>query len=121
VMLAHSGHPDTTPEQVAGAEAQLAHAAELYPVKITLSVAGSSLESQGRGAAGLFGSVLAAANEVVQRGGWSRLKGCCSHPCEHGFIDQTKNGARRYCSPACASRAATRALRGRQRKNPEEA
>ncbi|WP_328939172.1 CGNR zinc finger domain-containing protein [Streptomyces tauricus] len=120
VMLAHSDHPGTAPEQVEDAEAQLAHAAELYPVKITLSVAGSSLESQGRGAAGVFGSVLAAANEVVQRGGWARIKACCSHPCEHGFVDRTKNGARRYCSSACASRAASRAMRGRQRKNPEQ-
>lgn len=119
LMLVHSAHPGITTEQIHEAEARLAHAAGLYPVKITISAAGSSLTSQGRGAAGVMAEVLAAANEVAQRGDWSRIKACCSDPCEHGFVDQTKNSSRRHCSPACASRAATRAMRERRRNTTQ--
>jgi hypothetical protein len=59
MMMAQVSHPNMTEEQVRNAEQQLAHAAELYPVKITLSTAGSSVAGQGRGAAGVLGSVLA--------------------------------------------------------------
>lgn len=119
VMLAHAAHPNMTEEQVRGAEQHLAHAADLYPVKITLSTVGSSVAGQGRGAAGVLGSVLAAANAVIQRGEWPRVKACCSDPCEHGFFDRTKNGSQRHCSPACASRAASRAMRERRRGGHE--
>ena len=115
VLLAHADHPDVTGERLAAAERFLDHAGSLYPVRITLSARGSTVAAQSRGAAGVFGAVLAAANEIVQHDGWARMKGCCSPPCQHAFVDRTKNGAQRFCAPKCASRAAMRAMRERHR------
>jgi len=115
VLLAHADHPNVTGEQLADAERFLNHAGSLYPVRIALSAHGSTVTAQSRGAAGVFGTVLAAANEIVQRDGWARMKGCCSPPCQHAFVDRTKNGAQRFCGPNCASRAAMRAMRERRR------
>ncbi len=116
VMLAHAGHPDLDEEQLRDAERKLEHAGERYPVRITLSAAGSSIASQARGAAGVFGTVLAAANDIAAHDAWWRMKGCCSYPCRHGFVDRTKNGTQRFCSTRCASRAAMRAMRERRRE-----
>jgi predicted RNA-binding Zn ribbon-like protein len=116
VLQAHSGHAAMTEAQLSEAERHLAHAAELYPVRITLSAAGSSVGGQNRGAAGVFGRILAAANEIAAHDAWWRMKACCSRPCLHGFADRTKNGAQRYCNPRCASRAAMRAMRERRRE-----
>ena len=115
VMLAHSENPVVTPEKVQQAERHLEHAGDLYPVKVTLSTQGASLSKQGRGAAGVFGEVLAAANEIAQHNRWTRMKACCSEPCEHGFVDRTKNGSQRFCEAKCASRAAMRVMRERKR------
>jgi predicted RNA-binding Zn ribbon-like protein len=117
MLLAHSEHQDVTDEQIAAAESHLRHAGQLYPVKVTLSASGARLDGQSRGAAGVLGSVLAAANDLAQQGAWSRMKACCSHPCLHGFVDRTKNGSQRYCDSKCASRAAMRAMRQRQRES----
>lgn len=116
LLLAHAAHPGRSEEKIREAEQFLAHAAELYPVKVTLMAGGASAVGQRRGAAGTLGSVLAAANAVVERGDWARLKACCSDPCEHGFYDRTKNGSQRHCSTTCASRATSRAKRGRRRE-----
>lgn len=115
MLLAHSAHQDATEEQIRAAESQLAHAADRYPVKVTLSAGGSVAAGHGRGAAGVFGSVLASANEIVANGDWHRLKACCSQPCQHGFADHTKNESQRYCGSTCASRVAMRAMRERRR------
>jgi predicted RNA-binding Zn ribbon-like protein len=115
VLLAHADHPDVTDEQLKDAERFLDHVGSLYPVRITLSAQGSTVIAQNRGAAGVFGAVLAAANEIAQHDGWKRMKGCCSPPCQHAFVDRTKNGGQRFCEPKCASRAAMRAMRERRR------
>ncbi|GAB1818510.1 ABATE domain-containing protein [Herbidospora sp. RD11066] len=115
MLLAHSAHQEATPEQIMAAERQLTHAAGLYPVRIAISAAGSTVTGHNRGAAHVFGDVLAAANEIIQRGDWHRMKACCSHPCRHGFMDRTKNGAQMYCGSTCSSRAAMRTMRERRR------
>jgi predicted RNA-binding Zn ribbon-like protein len=115
MMLAHADHPDVTDLQLQDSERYLAHAGGLYPVRVMLSATGSTVAGQNQGAAGVFGTVLAAANEIVQHDAWWRMKACCSRPCRHGFVDRTKNGAQRFCDSRCASRAAMRAMRERRR------
>jgi predicted RNA-binding Zn ribbon-like protein len=115
VLLAHADHPESTELRVAEAERHLEHAGGLYPIQVTLTARGSTVAAQNRGAAGVFGTVLAAANEIVHHDAWWRMKACCAHPCEHGLFDRTKNGAQRFCGPKCASRAAMRAMRERRR------
>lgn len=115
VLLSHADHPDATPDRLAEAERVLEHAGGRYPVRVSLSAQGSTTGPYSRGAAGVLGTVLAAANEIAQRGGWTRMKGCCSPPCEHGFVDRTKNGAQRFCGTRCASRATMRLARERRR------
>jgi len=119
ILQAHSNHPEVTHDQLQEAERHLAHAGSLYPVRITLSANGAKMAGQSGGAAGVFGDVLAAANDIVQHDAWWRIKACCSHPCLHGFLDRTKNGSQRYCDAKCASRAAMRAMRERKREHPE--
>jgi predicted RNA-binding Zn ribbon-like protein len=115
LLRAHSPAQDIAADELRDAEAQLAHAADRYPVKVVLSAGGSSIGGSGRGAAGVFGEVLAAAGKVAQHGDWARLKACCSDPCQHAFVDRTKNGAQMYCDSVCSSRAAMRAMRERRR------
>jgi predicted RNA-binding Zn ribbon-like protein len=115
VLLAHNDHPEVGDGQLADAERFLDHAGTLYPVRITLSARGSTVTAGHRGAAGVFGTVLAAANEIAQQDGWGRMKGCASHPCQHAFVDRTKRGGQRFCDSKCASRAAMRAMRERRR------
>lgn len=120
MLAAHSKHDGVDPERIRAAESELAHAADRYPVRVVLSAAGSVAAGHDRGAAGVFGSVLAAAGETVARGDWHRLKTCGSHPCQHGFVDRTKNESQRYCDSTCASRAAMRAMRERKRAKTAE-
>ena len=115
VLLAHSGHPEVSDAQLAAAERFLDRAGGLYPVRISLSASGSKITAQTHGVPGLLGTVLAAANEIAQHGGWGRMKGCTSYPCQHGFVDRTKRGVQRFCDSKCASRAAMRAMRDRRR------
>lgn len=115
ILQAHSEHPEMTTDELREAERHLEHAAGLYPVRITLSADGSKVAGQSRGAAGIFGDVLAAAHDLAQHDAWWRMKACCSHPCLHGFVDRTKNGSQRYCDAKCTSRAAMRAMRERKR------
>jgi len=115
VLLAHADHPEFDPAQLIAAERHLVHAGELYPVRVTLSAAGATNVGHHRGAAGVFGTVLAAANEIGLHGAWWRMKACCSPPCQHGVFDRTKNGSQRFCVTKWASRAAMRSMRERRR------
>jgi predicted RNA-binding Zn ribbon-like protein len=117
VMQAHADHPGATTQQIADAELHLAHAGQLYPVQVTLSAAGASAAGHDRGVAGVLGTVLAAAQEIVQHGSWGRLKMCTCDPCENTYVDRTKSGRQRYCSPTCSSRSAMRAMRKRQQSS----
>jgi predicted RNA-binding Zn ribbon-like protein len=115
IMLVHANPERMTSQQIDDAERHLAHAGELYPVRMTISRTDSLATGHRRGAGGVFGSVLAAANELVQHSSWGRLKACACDPCENGFADRTKSGNQRYCGSNCASRAAMRAMRERRR------
>src|ERR1700744_6386205 len=99
VLLDHADHPESTEMQVQDAERHLEHVSELYPVRVTLSTRGSTVAAQHRGAGGVFGSVLAAADQIAQHDAWWRMKACCSTPCQHGLFDRTKNGSQKFCSP----------------------
>jgi predicted RNA-binding Zn ribbon-like protein len=113
VMMAHSNHPHLTASQIDSAERHLAHAGQLYPVKITLTTQTTAATGFGSGAAGVMGTVLAAAHEVARNNSWHRLKVCTCDPCENGFADRTKSGRQQYCGPTCSSRSAMRARRKR--------
>jgi predicted RNA-binding Zn ribbon-like protein len=52
---------------------------------------------------------------VVDMLGEDRFGACEAHACDRVYVDLTRNGRRRYCSNACASRAKTAAYRGRRR------
>lgn len=115
ISLAHADPGRVNSRQLDDAERCLAHAADLYPVKVTIAMRGSTVTGHGRGAASVLGSVLAAANNLVQQSDWGRLKACACEPCENGFADRTKSGKQRYCGPNCASRSAMRSMRRRRR------
>jgi hypothetical protein len=50
----------------------------------------------------------------VCRNGRERLRRCAAAGCGRWFADTTRNGSRRYCSGACASRTTVAAFRARQ-------
>lgn len=53
---------------------------------------------------------------VVDMLGEDRFGECEAHTCDRVYVDLTRNGRRRYCGNACASRAKTAAYRGRNRE-----
>jgi predicted RNA-binding Zn ribbon-like protein len=50
----------------------------------------------------------------VCRDGRSRLRRCTAVGCGRWYADESRNGSRRYCSPACASRTTVASFRRRQ-------
>lgn len=60
---------------------------------------------------GEFATALAL---VVDGYGPDRFGSCQAHQCDAVYIDLTRNGSRRYCSPACTARAKTAAYRSRR-------
>ena len=54
--------------------------------------------------------------ETVHAEGWERFGMCEATPCRNVFVDRSRNRGRRYCSTACANRAAHAAHRARLRK-----
>ncbi|MEU4392718.1 CGNR zinc finger domain-containing protein [Kribbella sp. NPDC023855] len=60
---------------------------------------------------GEFASALAL---VVDTYGEMRFGVCEAAECDRVYVDLTRNGARRYCSDACSSRAKMTAYRARQ-------
>ena len=63
---------------------------------------------------GEFAAMLAL---VVDGYGAHRFGGCHADGCDAIYIDLTRNGSRRYCSPACTARAKTAAYRDRKRQD----
>lgn len=47
----------------------------------------------------------------------SRLGVCTAAPCDRVFVDASRNGSRRFCSPRCTTRAGVAAHRARQRSD----
>ena len=54
--------------------------------------------------------------EAIHADGWDRFGMCEAPPCTNVFVDRSRNRGRRYCSTACANRAAQAAHRARLRK-----
>ena len=46
---------------------------------------------------------------------WRRLGVCSAPACDRVFVDQSRNGSRRFCSVACQNRTKAAALRARRR------
>lgn len=54
---------------------------------------------------GILFEVLHAARTTISAGGLGRTRRCGSQTCGRYFLDQTKNGSRRWCSLRCMERA----------------
>lgn len=63
---------------------------------------------------GEFAAMLAL---VVDGYGADRFGRCRAAGCDAVYIDLTRNGSRRHCSPACTARAKTAAYRDRKRQH----
>ncbi|WP_152360808.1 CGNR zinc finger domain-containing protein [Microlunatus speluncae] len=62
------------------------------------------------------GAMMAAGTALHLAGrGITRLGRCDVTDCDRVYVDLTRNGRQRYCSPACANRDAVRRHRARQR------
>ncbi len=66
----------------------------------------------------LGGELATALALVIDTVGQDRFGLCQASACDRAYIDLTRNGSRRYCSNACASRAKTAAFRARQAAQP---
>jgi predicted RNA-binding Zn ribbon-like protein len=66
-------------------------------------------------AAGWAAGCVAALAAVVGSPGRDRLGVCSAAVCDRVFVDTSRNGARRFCSPACQSRTKAAAFRARHR------
>lgn len=62
---------------------------------------------------------VAALAAVLSSAAWDRLGVCSAQRCDRVFIDVSRNGTRRYCSPSCQNRTKAAALRGRRRATGE--
>jgi len=61
--------------------------------------------------------LMLAANELLESPSIDRLRQCGNHPCGWLFLDQSKNGSRRWCSSAeCGNATRVREFRARQSK-----
>ncbi|GAB3764879.1 hypothetical protein GCM10028864_59110 [Microlunatus parietis] len=62
------------------------------------------------------GAMMAAGTALHLAGrGMNRLGRCAVDDCDRVYVDLTRNGRQRYCSPACANRDAVRRHRARAR------
>jgi predicted RNA-binding Zn ribbon-like protein len=52
---------------------------------------------------------------VLSSEAWHRLGVCSASACDRVFVDLSRNGSRRFCSPACQNRTKAAALRARRR------
>jgi predicted RNA-binding Zn ribbon-like protein len=61
--------------------------------------------------------IMLAACELLESSQVERLRQCANHPCGWLFLDQSKNGSRRWCSSAeCGNATRVRRFRSRQRR-----
>ncbi len=60
-------------------------------------------------------AAVASLAAAVAEHGASRVRTCGADPCEDAFVDTSRNGTRRYCSPRCANRRNAALHRARQR------
>jgi predicted RNA-binding Zn ribbon-like protein len=59
-----------------------------------------------------------AAGDLLASPGIERLRQCANHPCGWLFLDQSKNGSRRWCSSAeCGNASRVRRFRSLQRRS----
>lgn len=52
---------------------------------------------------------------LIDRDGWSTLKGCAASHCDDLFGDQSRNNGRRFCTRTCANRINAQRARARLR------
>lgn len=56
---------------------------------------------------------------VIGSGQAARLGVCTAAPCDRVFVDTSRNGTRRFCSPRCTTRAGVAAHRARRRSHAD--
>lgn len=59
-------------------------------------------------------TAIAELAELLRRHGPERIRQCAAAPCRDAFVDTSRNGRRRYCSPRCANRLNAARHRARQ-------
>jgi predicted RNA-binding Zn ribbon-like protein len=94
------GKPRFTMELVEELQSIRAHVAAL--------AAGDRLSYQMRslpGGEGVLFPLLQAAGELYRTGGLRRIKQCSEQACRRYFLDETKNGSKRWCALRCMERA----------------
>jgi predicted RNA-binding Zn ribbon-like protein len=108
LLRAHTGvEVDTT----AAAET-LNEVAKAVAFRLRFSGPTIRFDSPLKGIAGGIGRVLAAVAETMADGSWQRLKACRSDTCQWAFIDNARNGSRKWCDMAvCGNRAKARTFR----------
>lgn len=76
----------------------------------------------GGGSAAAWGAGCAVALAAILAGEtWRRLGVCSAAACDRVFVDQSRNGSRRFCSSACQNRTKAAALRARRRTGAQPA
>jgi predicted RNA-binding Zn ribbon-like protein len=88
-----------------------------FPLRIEFGVDGSPrLDTATTGVRGALGAIIASVAHATARGTWSRLRICAALDCRWAFYDNSRNGARRWCSmTVCGNRDKTRRYRDRLR------
>ncbi len=75
------------------------------------------LEAASGGLNGALARLCGLIAEAQFEGTWQRLKICRAHNCGAAFFDDSRNRARKWCSPRCCSRVTSMSFR---RRNLEE-
>jgi predicted RNA-binding Zn ribbon-like protein len=75
----------------------------------------ASLHATAPGAAGAFGTVVAAVYDAMASGTWSRMKACRNDECQWAFYDHSRNRSGAWCAMSiCGNRTKTRVYRRRR-------
>jgi predicted RNA-binding Zn ribbon-like protein len=107
VLLSH--HDGAQP-----ADPDLDRLASRLPLRLTFPSGGPRLTPVDSGVRGALAEVVAAVQESVADGSWSRLKACASDTCTWAFYDESRNRSRTWCSmQVCGNRAKGRTFRER--------
>lgn len=85
-----------------------------FPLRLAFPAGGPRLEPAAQGVRGAMAALVAAVQNSVAEGTWSRLKICPADDCTWAFYDSSKNRSRTWCSMSvCGNRAKTRTFRAR--------
>jgi predicted RNA-binding Zn ribbon-like protein len=112
LAAAHGGAAEDA--DAAATISEAAARARLRPVVIDAST--MRLEPETGGVDGALGRIVAAIQDAIVAGTWSRLKACDRHSCRWAFYDRSKNQSSHWCSTAgCGSREKNRRAYRRRR------